>query len=114
MLRVGLLGGSPKVICEYIAPGILSTAAVFDSFDRSRLGDLVGVLCASSFAAALADAEEAKIDLADFSTEYSLFFDALKGPSWCFFAGGDPAGVVDWISPMAYAKFGFETEIAFW
>ena len=64
-------------------------------------------------AAALALAEEAKILLADFRTEYSLFFDALKGPSWCFLLMGDPAGVVDWISPVAWARLGLETEKAF-
>lgn len=52
-----------------MAPGMFSTAVVLDSFEASRLGDFDGVLCASSFAAALAEAEDANIDLADLRTE---------------------------------------------
>ncbi len=61
---------------------MLNTAAVFDSSETSRLGVLDGeLLWASSLAAALALAEEAKMLFADLRTEYNLFFDALSGPS---------------------------------
>jgi len=70
-------------------------------------------LCASNFAAALALADDAKILFADLSADQSLFFDALKGPSWCLLVIGEPAGVVDWIVPAAYARLKFETDWAF-
>lgn len=112
MTEMGRLGLREMCGCEYSAPGMLKTAAVFDSAEKSRLGDTCteGELCASSLAAALALAEEAKMFLADLKADRSLLFDALNGPSWKCFLAGEAEGVVDWIVPAVRAKLGFETD----
>jgi hypothetical protein len=63
------------------------------------------LLCASSFAAALALADEAKMFLADLSADHNLFLDALNGPSYVLFAVGDPAGVVDSLNCVTEKDF---------